>query len=904
MRDQHALGRDRGCFQHMDHSWAAEIVRFCIRWRWRVIGVAAVLSVASTLYALTNFKVNTDTEGLLGRELPWERAHFAYQDAFPEHQLIAVVDAPTSELAEIAATRLTAALRRRPDTFDAIREPRGGAFGERSALLHLPADELGKALGGLRHAAPIFAILAADPSLRGAMHALIAGAGAIQAGRLPADGLVRPANALSDMLDAQFDGRYASFSWRALMEDDPGAGSSATSARQMIAIDPKLDFKAMQPGGVATDAIGSAARDVQFAERYGASLHLTGRAALNDAQFTTLSAGALSQLIGTVVTVLAILVVALRSARIIAAVFAALAAAFAMTAAIGLLQVGAFNLISIAFAILFVGLGADFGIQYAVRYRAERHEIGEISAALSSAARKAGGPLALAAAAVTLGFLCFLPTDYRGIAELGEIAGTGMLIAFATTMTLLPALLTVLRPGAEKRPMGLRFLAPADRFLARRRYWVVGGTIVAVLAGLPLLPHIRFDFDPIHLQDQHTEAVTTYRQLVSLPELGVDAANLVVPSIDRLPDESVKLQQVPEVAGTRTVRDLVPPEQQKKLGQIRATAMALRGTLYPAATAPAQSDAERVAAIREAVEALEAIAPAAQGAAAVAAHQLIPLLYRLAAAAPAERIAAEQALVLPLQRDLDRLRNMLAPEPVSLKSLPPAIAREWIVPDGRARIEILPKANPSDSDAMRRFAKAVLTAAPDAAGSSIQLYQSERTVIRAFIEAGVLAIAAIAVILWVALRRIGDVLLTLVPLLVAGLVTLEFMVLFGLSLNFANVIALPLLFGVGVAFKIYYIMAWRSGRTNLLQSTLTRAVFFSALTTATAFGSLWLSRQPGLSSMGELMVLALVCTIAAAVLFQPALMGPPRRRGSQLPLALPPPGAPAPTRRKAPARVE
>jgi hypothetical protein len=139
-----------------------------------------------------------------------------------------------------------------------------------------------------------------------------------------------------------------------------------------------------------------------------------------------------------------------------------------------------------------------------------------------------------------------------------------------------------------------------------------------------------------------------------------------------------------------------------------------------------------------------------------------------------------------------------------------------------------------------------------------------------------LAVLVIAVMLWIALRRFGDVLLTLVPLIVAGSVTLEVMVLIGESLNFANVIALPLLLGVGVAFKIYYIMAWRAGRTNLLPSTLTRAVFFSALTTATAFGSLWLSDQPGMSSMGKLMALALLCTLAAAVLFQPALMGPPR----------------------------
>jgi predicted RND superfamily exporter protein len=166
--------------------------------------------------------------------------------------------------------------------------------------------------------------------------------------------------------------------------------------------------------------------------------------------------------------------------------------------------------------------------------------------------------------------------------------------------------------------------------------------------------------------------------------------------------------------------------------------------------------------------------------------------------------------------------------------------------------------------------------APWGSGTAITLLQSERTVVRAFISAGLYAVVSIAIILFLALRRVGDVLLTLVPLLVAAALTLEITVLIRQPLNFANIIALPLLLGVGVAFKIYYILAWRRGATKLLQSTLTRAVFFSALTTMTAFGSLWLSHDPGMSSMGKLMALALLCTLSAAVLFQPALMGKPR----------------------------
>jgi hypothetical protein len=189
----------------------------------------------------------------------------------------------------------------------------------------------------------------------------------------------------------------------------------------------------------------------------------------------------------------------------------------------------------------------------------------------------------------------------------------------------------------------------------------------------------------------------------------------------------------------------------------------------------------------------------------------------------------------------------------------------------------LPKGDANDTNVLRDFATAVLRAEPSATGGALSLYESARTVAEAFIQAGILAIAAITILLFIALRRVTDVLMTLVPLLLAGAVTLEICVPDGLSLNFANIIALPLLLGVGVAFKIYYIMAWRAGKTGLLQSTLTRAVIFSAMTTGTAFGSMWASSYPGMSSMGKLMALALLCTMAFAVLFQPVLMGRPRQ---------------------------
>jgi len=178
---------------------------------------------------------------------------------------------------------------------------------------------------------------------------------------------------------------------------------------------------------------------------------------------------------------------------------------------------------------------------------------------------------------------------------------------------------------------------------------------------------------------------------------------------------------------------------------------------------------------------------------------------------------------------------------------------------------------------MERFTRAVLTVAPEATGGPILIQESANTILRAFIQGATLALLSISLILLIALRRVVDVLVTIIPLLLAAVLTLELMVLFGLKLNFANIIALPLLLGVGVAFKIYYVLAWRQGETSFLASSLTRAALFSAMTTATAFASLWLSDHPGTASMGKLLSLSLLTTLVAAVLFQPILMGPPRQ---------------------------
>jgi hypothetical protein len=326
-----------------------------------------------------------------------------------------------------------------------------------------------------------------------------------------------------------------------------------------------------------------------------------------------------------------------------------------------------------------------------------------------------------------------------------------------------------------------------------------------------------------------------------------------------------------------TLSSLIPADQDQKIAALKAAWQRIGPALNPPRVRPAPSDQENTAALQNAAEVLARAAGNGNNSGAEAARHVSDLLRRLPSADAGIRAKADAAIVQPLIYDLDLLRKSLSPQVVTIKTMPPDLVRDWVSPDGRARVQALPKGDPNDTNVLRNFATAVLRVEPSAVGGAISLYEAARTVISAFVEAGVLAISATAILLLIALRRLTDVLLTLVPLLLAGILTLEICVLVGLSLNFANIIALALLLGVGVAFKIYYIMAWRAGKIGLLQSTLTRAVIFSAMTTAIAFGSMWASSHPGISSMGKLMALSLLCTMGAAVLFQPVLMGPPRQ---------------------------
>lgn len=412
------------------------------------------LAVAAGVYSHRNFAINTDVATLISPDLDWRKREIDFEKAFPgrNDMILAVVEAPTPELAREAGAELEKRLIPQTDKFISVRQAGGGPFFDTNGLLFLPTSEVAKETSQLASAAPLFDILVDDPSLRGLTGVLEFGLAGQQRGQYSRDAMARPLNMVAETVEKVLEKKPATFSWKELASNEP---LTASDRRVLLTIRPVLDFKALEPGGAATDAIRKTAQEMDLAGKYSARVRLTGPVPIANEEFATVQEGAWENGIGTVLIVLFILWCALKSSKIIGAVFITLIIGLSVTTAVGLMLVGAFNLISIAFFVLFVGLGVDFGIQYSVRYRAERHDSDDLRGALVKAGEYSAVPLTLAAVATAAGFLSFLPTDYKGVSELGKIAGAGMLIAFVAAVTVLPALLSILNSAGRGGAAGV-----------------------------------------------------------------------------------------------------------------------------------------------------------------------------------------------------------------------------------------------------------------------------------------------------------------------------------------------------------------------------------------------------------------------------------------------------------------
>jgi uncharacterized protein len=842
---------------------------------WTVL-VSLVLAVLCCWLAATRLGVSTDTDALFSPSLPWRQKAMAFDREFPQFKdlVVAVVDGATPEITEQTAANLNAALSTDTVHFRSVRRPDASPYFAQNGLLFLDEKSLQGVLDSTIDAQPFLGQLVADPSARGLFSALsLLGIGAEQ-GQANLANFAPALKTFHNALAAAASGHAIPLSWQRLLG---GKVVEQAGPYRFVLTQPKLDYGALQPGGAATQAIRAAAAKLEFVRDGLAHVRITGSVALADEEFATVAQGALAGTIGSALLVTLWLVLAVRSWRLILPIVGTLSLGLLLTTGFAALAVGTLNLISVAFAILFVGIAVDFSIQFSVRYREQRLQTSDPAKALVSTAAVVGPQVLVAAAAAAAGFLAFVPTAFSGVAELGLIAGVGMVIAFVCTVTFLPAALTLCHPRPEAHEIGFAWGETLEAFLSRARVPVLGSfAILAVLGGL-LMPHLTFDSDPLHTKDPHTEAMRTLHDLMDSPLTNPYSVDVLTPSEADADALAKRLAALPLTANVLTLSSFVPQDQEPKLAAIADAANILDVTLAPRGPAAPVTPADLRMAAQTALKQIEhALPKLAKDDPLVA---IADDLRALQAAPDATLMQANDALTRFLPLQLNRLRAALSAKPVTSADIPPNIARDWRLPDGRVRVQALAKPEARDSVGLGAFVAQVRSVTPDAGGSAVTIVETAGTIIGAFRSAAIGALLAITLILALVLRRPLDVALVLAPLLLSGLMTVVLAFVFSMSLNFANIIALPLLLGVGVSFNIYFVMNWRQGQMRFLGTGTARAILFSALTTGTAFGSLALSHHPGTASLGILLLTSLGCTLVSTLFFMPPLLRSLRPRG-------------------------
>ncbi|HWA31793.1 MAG TPA: MMPL family transporter [Rhizomicrobium sp.] len=859
-RDDNATGRA-----------IAALVRLSIRFAWLAAVVAVLAGGFAAHYAATHFALDSQTENLVSADAPWRVQEKRFDREFPQQNnlIVVVVDSDSPERDAEATTALAAKLAPQKQFFLSVRQPDGDPYFAQEGLMLLPLKDVQSTMAQLIKAQPFLGALAADPSLRGLLSSLSTALLGVKHGDTTLAALAPAMTALTNTLGDVEAGKPAFLSWRAMVT---GTKASARETRRFILVKPRLDYTQLTPGTRASEAIRATAAALKLTPQNGVRVRLTGPVPMSDEEFATLAehAGVIAAII--VAGMLLMLWLAVRSFRIITAIALTMIVGLTLTAAGALALLGPFNVISIAFIPLFVGLGVDFGIQFSVRYRAERHAADDLREALIRTGASIGGALALAAAAIAAGFLSFAPSGYAGLAKLGTIAGCGMIVTFVLSLTGLPAFLAILKPGAEAQEIGWMALAPLDDLIARHWKRIVTAFLAAGAAGVVLTFFLSFDFNPIHLRSAKTESVSTLLDLMKDPVTSPNTIDVLVPNRTAADALAAKLSRLPEVDGVMSIDTFIPKDQDRKLAIISDASFVLDPTINPVLPAPPPTDGDIIASLRSAAKSLRDVAMSSHEPSAAEAARLAQVLKKLADGAPALRSRARAALIPGMNTMLEQVRGVLQARKVGFRDLPPDLVRDWVAPDGTRRLEVSPRGDVSSNTALAKFTTAVRAVAPNATGTPIIIQESGRTIVNAFIKAGALSLIAIAILLAFWLRNAADVAFALAPLLFAFVFTLGTSVAIAMPLNFANIIALPLLFGIGVAFDIYFVIAWRNGTRQLLQSPLGRAVILSAGTTACGFGTLWFSSHPGTASMGALLLISLAWILIVVLILLPALL--------------------------------
>lgn len=859
-------------------SWVMYWVTVVTRHAFLVIVIAGLLAVGMSLYTADHLTLDTNTSHMFSAKLPWQVADARLDRLFPKQSntIAVVIDGKTPEIASIAQRKLAARLEADRSLFPSVFAAQAMPFFRQNGLLFLDVSSLRKLSRSLISAQPFLGALAQDPSLHGLFTLLTRAVGETQL--KPVD--LRPAlREISAGVAAADDDRPFELSWQKLTRmhnPEPDA------TRRFIEIDPRLYYNKLMPAGPAIAAVRADITKLGLTSRNGVKVRLTGSLVMQQEELISAGSGAAIAFAIGLVLVILLLFLGLRSWRLVISALVTLAYGLITTAFFAAAAVGHLNLISVAFGVLYVGLGIDYALYLCMQYRERLGHSETHAQALPHAAKDIGGFMVVCALTTSIGFLAFTPTDFTGIAELGLISGTGMFISLAVSLTLLPALIQLLPPDRNK----VRLSAVEHGFIGwmltfpyryGRTLWAVAG--VAAVGAALLVPYARFDFNPLDMRNPHSEAVSTFRELVKDPNVPTLTLSIITPNLSAAETLADKLSKLSLVRRATTIADFVPDHQSEKLRIIHDLSFALG----PDLESPPKhlhknmdSDISSLRTLQKKLEEAKSTRPDAN-----VLHALGAQLARFYDAWSGLDAVGRKATLARLRRDLlgllpahlQDLADSLRARRITLNDLPKNLASRWISRNGKYRVEVWPEKILDNNTAIANFVDQVRAVAPQASGPPVEYLESGRVVVRAFEHAFAYSLVAITLLLLLLLRNVVDILLVLVPLALAGILTVACTVILGMPFNFTNVIALPLVLGVGVDYGVFMVQRGRvAGRSNLLLTGSARAVLFGALITIANFGNLALSEDPGTRSMGLLLAIGLVMTLICALILLPSLM--------------------------------
>jgi len=548
------------------------------------------------------------------------------------------------------------------------------------------------------------------------------------------------------------------------------------------------------------------------------------------------------------------------------------------------LAIGHLNILSSAFAVILIGQGIDFSMYYVAKYLELRKRIASTRQALVQTIATVGPGVATGAITTAVAFFMAGLTEFTGVAELGIIAGGGILLCWIAGMTLLPAMIhladTHFPSGHVPQPVDVRsWLDPLLRRPGRLLAACCAITVVLAYG----LGRLNYDYNLLHLQARGLESVELEQKLLRHTDYNASFALSIASDPSELLARKQRFLALPCVKRVEEIVSLFPSEVESKRPQVEALHRRLEA-LLPFVTSggpppiPAPHPDELIRVLLQAQQAMAGSPRFAEFQ--DLAHRAMATLQRLAPAECQARLAAfQQRLGAELLGRLAGLHAVSNPQPPNLADLPASLVSRFVSPGGRHLMKVYCAGDVWDIDTMKQFVAAVRSVDPNATGNPLQIYEASNQMRRSYEEAALYALLIIVPVVFLDFRSVGYTLLALLPLGVGMLQMFGLMGLLEIPLNPANMIVLPLILGIGIDAGVHVVHDYRAQRGPYRVSPSTAsAVVINSLTNMAGFGSLMFASHRGLQSLGRVLTLGLTCCLFTALVMLPAMLSLRSRR--------------------------